>query len=138
MKKKPTKIKDDMALRVARFIIDSHYDANAIIDLYRTAVRQTNDIVSWDLNTHQTFMTEFVSTGRMLCPQRFFGKDIKDALYLKSPRCAHLNDDGTQCDVTDYSKLEVDHIVAWKNGGMTTIDNAQLLCKAHNSGKGGR
>lgn len=49
-----------------------------------------------------------------------------------------LDDNGTRCKETSYSKLEVDHIVPWSKGGTTTLDNAQLLCKVHNSGKGNR
>ena len=35
----------------------------------------------------------------------------------------------------DGAQLEIDHIVAWANGGETTADNLQALCTACNSGK---
>lgn len=36
---------------------------------------------------------------------------------------------------SDGAKLEVDHIVAWANGGETTMDNLQALCVPCNKGK---
>ena len=38
---------------------------------------------------------------------------------------------------TNHS-FEVDHIIPWANGGQTTLDNAQLLCKYHNASKGNK
>lgn len=97
-----------------------------------------NDIISWDMQTHKTFIDKFILNNLKLCPQRKFNKDIKDILYQRSARCAHIDENGQRCTETSYSKLEVDHIVPWANGGQTTLDNAQLLCKHHNASKGNR
>lgn len=35
----------------------------------------------------------------------------------------------------DISEMEADHIVAWSNGGKTSIDNCQMLCKKCNREK---
>ena len=128
-------LKEERALAIAAFIIRSGYSADDIIDYYRGCMRLVNDIPTWDIETHKAFIQAFLK-GLKLDPQRFFNKDVKDQLYAKSPRCAHINDDGTRCTETSYSKLEVDHITPWTKGGRTTIDNAQLLCKHHNASKG--
>ncbi|MBQ2050714.1 MAG: HNH endonuclease, partial [Paludibacteraceae bacterium] len=30
------------------------------------------------------------------------------------------------------------HVTAWSNGGATSIENCQMLCKTHNRAKGNR
>ena len=132
-----TKIKEDRAIAVATYIVRSRYRADDIIDYYRKCMRTVNDINSWDIATHKTFIDAFVN-GLQLDPQRNFTKDIKDELYRRSPRCAHVSDDGTRCTESSYNKLEVDHILPWSKGGRTKLDNAQLLCKSHNTSKGNK
>lgn len=134
---KATKIKEDRAIAVATYIVRSGYRADDIVDYYRRCMREINDISSWDITTHKTFIDAFVN-GLQLDPQRNFTKDIKDELYRRSPRCAHVSDDGTRCAESSYNKLEVDHIIPWSKGGRTKLDNAQLLCKSHNTSKGNR
>lgn len=131
-------IKEERALSIASFIIRNNYDSERILFYYKECTRLQNDITSWDKETHKTFIQKFVLENLRLDPQRTFDKTTKDILYSRSPRCAHINDDGTRCTETSYSKLEVDHIIPWANGGRTTIDNAQLLCKHHNTSKGAR
>lgn len=132
-----TKIKEDRAIAVATYIVRSGYRADDIVDYYRRCMKEINDISSWDIATHKTFIDAFVN-GLQLDPQRNFTKDIKDELYRRSPRCAHISDDGTRCAESSYNKLEVDHILPWSKGGRTKLDNAQLLCKSHNTSKGNR
>jgi hypothetical protein len=135
-----TKIKEDRALAVAAYIVRKNYNADDIINLYRKSMKGINDISSWDIATHQTFIDYFVNSGytASLDPQRNFTKDVKDELYSRSNRCAHIDDKGNHCTETNYSKLEVDHIDPWSKGGRTILGNAQLLCKHHNTSKGNR
>jgi 5-methylcytosine-specific restriction endonuclease McrA len=111
-----------------------------IISLYRKSMKERNDISSWDMATHKTFIDYFVNSNytASLDPQRNFEKDVKDVLFIKMPCCAHIDDNGNRCTETSYSKLEVDHITPWSKGGRTTLDNAQLLCKHHNTSKGNK
>lgn len=37
-----------------------------------------------------------------------------------------------------FSEMDADHVTAWTNGGKTTLDNCQMLCKTHNRAKGNR
>lgn len=135
-----TKVKEDRALTVAAYIVRKNYEADDIINLYRKSMKGINDIGSWDIDTHKTFIDYFVENGysASLDPKRNFDKEIKDQLYARSNCCAHIDDNGNHCTETNYSKLEVDHITPWSKGGRTILANAQLLCKHHNTSKGNR
>ena len=135
-----TKVKEDRALAVAAYIVRKNYEADDVINLYRKSMKGINDIVSWDIDTHKTFIDYFVENGysASLDPKRNFDKEIKDQLYARSNCCAHIDDNGNHCTETNYSKLEVDHITPWSKGGRTILANAQLLCKHHNTSKGNR
>lgn len=135
-----TKVKEDRALTVAAYIVRKNYEADDVINLYRKSIKGINDIGSWDIDTHKTFIDYFVENGysASLDPKRNFDKEIKDQLYARSNCCAHIDDNGNHCTETNYSKLEVDHITPWSKGGRTILANAQLLCKHHNTSKGNR
>ena len=135
-----TKVKEDRALTVAAYIVRKNYEADDVINLYRKSMKGINDIGSWDIDTHKTFIDYFVENGysASLDPKRNFDKEIKDQLYARSNCCAHIDDNGNHCTETNYSKLEVDHITPWSKGGRTILANAQLLCKHHNTSKGNR
>lgn len=135
-----TKVKEDRALSVAAYIVRKNYESDDIINLYRKSMKGINDIGSWDIDTHKTFIDYFVENGysASLDPKRNFDKEIKDQLYARSNCCAHIDDNGNHCTETNYSKLEVDHITPWSKGGRTILANAQLLCKHHNTSKGNR
>ena len=135
-----TTVKEDRALAVAAYIVRKNYEADDVINLYRKSSKGINDIGSWDIDTHKTFIDYFVENGysASLDPKRNFDKEIKDQLYARSNCCAHIDDNGNHCTETNYSKLEVDHITPWSKGGRTILANAQLLCKHHNTSKGNR
>lgn len=135
-----TPVKEDRALAVAAYIVRKNYEADDVINLYRKSSKGINDIGSWDIDTHKTFIDYFVENGysASLDPKRNFDKEIKDQLYARSNCCAHIDDNGNHCTETNYSKLEVDHITPWSKGGRTILANAQLLCKHHNTSKGNR
>lgn len=135
-----TTVKEDRALAVAAYIVRKNYEADDVINLYRKSSKGINDIGSWDIDTHKTFIDYFVENGysASLDPKRNFDKEIKDQLYARSNCCAHIDDNGSHCTETNYSKLEVDHITPWSKGGRTILANAQLLCKHHNTSKGNR
>jgi len=37
-----------------------------------------------------------------------------------------------------FKEMDADHVTAWINGGSTTKQNCQMLCKTHNRAKGNR
>lgn len=127
---------EDMALLLARYVMKHDWDIEKVICYYNTKLHLANDINHWDYATHKEFLGAKFNHGVELCGKRFFSKETKDLLYEKFGGCQHIDDEGIQCRETNYSKLEVDHITPWAEGGQTVIDNAQLLCKQHNSSKG--
>jgi hypothetical protein len=46
-------------------------------------------------------------------------------------RCAFVSDSGKRC--TARAKLEFDHLDPVARGGVTTVENVRLLCRAHNA-----
>ncbi len=58
--------------------------------------------------------------------QRFFPQPLRDALMIAFPECR-----GEMCDVRSVH-CEIDHILAWIDGGLTDDVNGQPLCKREN------
>jgi hypothetical protein len=57
---------------------------------------------------------------------RFFTGATRRAIEIRDRECTH-----PLCDeLAQYS--QVDHILEWRNGGLTTQDNGRLLCPKHN------
>jgi Protein of unknown function DUF262/HNH endonuclease len=65
---------------------------------------------------------------------RAFSQEQRRILWnsTTTPRCSVGNHALTWDDFT------VDHIDPWSKGGRTDLDNAALMCRRHNSGKGNR
>lgn len=133
-------IREEYALILASYIVRNNLNADSIIDeLYIPAVKGINDISAWRISAHLTFIDEFIRNGIKLDGKRFFNNDDKSVLYAKKPFCQHKDENGNyDCTENKYDKLEVDHIIPWSKGGRTNLENAQLLCKLHNSSKGNK
>ena len=58
--------------------------------------------------------------------QRFFPQPLREALMIAFPECQ-----GDGCDVRSVH-CEIDHILAWIDGGTTDANNGQPLCKRDN------
>lgn len=64
---------------------------------------------------------------------RVFSDKIKLAIWEKqNHKCAICGKE------LDYEFMEGDHIIPWCDGGRTTIENCQMLCRNCNRTKGGR
>lgn len=64
---------------------------------------------------------------------RVFSDKIKLAVWEKqNHKCAICGKE------FDYEMMEGDHIIPWCDGGRTTIENCQMLCRNCNRTKGGR
>ena len=66
---------------------------------------------------------------------RAFDDNIKREVYErqnhKCPYCVREGND-KEYNIED---MEADHITPWSQGGKTTADNCQMLCKKHNRKK---
>lgn len=133
MSLKGINVSEDIALTIANYIIRRNYNSINIINAYRICCANINDISKWDIETHKIFIERLINDNMILDSKRFFSKEDKDNLYKKFHSCQEVG-----CTEDRYNMLEVDHIKPWSEGGRTILDNAQLLCKHHNTSKGNR
>jgi hypothetical protein len=63
--------------------------------------------------------------------KRLFTGALRQALDVRDRHCQHPSG----CDVP-ASKCQGDHVFAYSKGGLTELDNGQLLCAKHNRVKG--
>lgn len=95
---------------------------------------------------------EYVLSGETL-PQildvRLFEDSTKSAVYHKQtleakkkgisncPICAS-GASNNRTRIYKLSEMDADHVTAWSQGGSTTPENCQMLCKSHNRSKGNK
>lgn len=53
------------------------------------------------------------------------------------PLCAH-GSNANKTRIYKQSEMEADHVSAWSKGGLSTLDNCEMLCVSHNRSKGNR
>ncbi len=64
---------------------------------------------------------------------RAFGQGMKREAYERQNGvCPHCVRDHFQTQHYEIEEMEADHITPWSEGGKTTADNCQMLCKYHN------
>jgi hypothetical protein len=76
----------------------------------------------------------YIITGdtKYLSIRAFNDKQKREAYDKQKGICANCG------DFFDISDMEADHIIPWVEGGKTTIDNLQMLCKGCNRTKGAK
>ncbi|MEG2242540.1 MAG: HNH endonuclease, partial [Muribaculaceae bacterium] len=95
---------------------------------------------------------EYVLGGEIdkrLLDIRIFEESTKKAAYNRQtdeankkgisncPLCA-LGDNSNKIRIYKISEMDADHVAAWSKGGITSIENCEMLCKTHNRSKGNR
>ncbi|MCX6130065.1 MAG: HNH endonuclease signature motif containing protein, partial [Proteobacteria bacterium] len=66
---------------------------------------------------------------------RYIPRGLKVLILKKADnRCMFIGTNGRRCSQTRF--LEIDHIRPLARGGLTRLDNLQVLCKSHNLFKG--
>ena len=80
---------------------------------------------------------------------RIFDEATKRAVYRRQtseaiaqdksncPLCA-MGHEANRKKIWKQTEMDADHVTAWSKGGVTTIENCQMLCKTHNRAKGNR
>ena len=53
------------------------------------------------------------------------------------PYCA-IGHNALRTRIYKQNEMDADHVTAWSNGGSTSIENCQMLCKTHNRAKGNK
>lgn len=89
--------------------------------------------------TSKSGIYEYVLTGneRVLSVRTFSPAMKREAYERQNHRCPWCINDGVDKDWA-FEEMEGDHITPWSQGGRTTSDNCQMLCKPHNRLKSGR
>jgi hypothetical protein len=59
--------------------------------------------------------------------RRFFEDALRRAIEVRDRHCQHPSG----CDVP-AAQCQIDHIVPWAHGGLTTQDNGRCYCPVHN------
>lgn len=95
---------------------------------------------------------EFVLSGSKdtrLLEVRVFDDPTKKSTYARQtneaaqaetsncPLCA-LGNDANKVRMWKLEEMDADHVAAWSNGGATSPENCQMLCKTHNRAKGNK
>lgn len=65
-------------------------------------------------------------------------EDIKYIFYKYDYKCAYCKYDNDNHNIDYGENLHLDHIVPFSKGGLTVIDNIQLLCRPCNTKKGSK
>ncbi|MFC2138925.1 HNH endonuclease, partial [Bacteroidota bacterium] len=95
---------------------------------------------------------EFVlggSTDTKLLDVRVFDESTKRAVYFKQTKeaeskgisnCSHcaIGHSANKNKIWAIKDMDADHVAAWSKGGLTDIENCEMLCKTHNRAKGNR
>lgn len=83
---------------------------------------------------------EYIFTGneKHLNLRAFTPSQKREAYERQDGHCANVNCPTGRDHKFNISEMEGDHITPWREGGKTTMDNLQMLCKDCNRRKGAR
>lgn len=88
-------------------------------------------------------------SDKRLLDIRMFDDTTKKKVYQKQtqkaqennhsncPLCA-IGDNANKTKIWALTEMEADHVTAWSKGGLTGIDNCEMLCMTHNRAKGNK
>ncbi|HKB88482.1 MAG TPA: DUF262 domain-containing protein [Patescibacteria group bacterium] len=89
------------------------------------------------------------SVDTKLLEVRVFDEATKKSVYTSQtkesetkgksncPLCS-LGHDANKKKIWKLDEMDADHVAAWSRGGVTSVENCQMLCKTHNRAKGNR
>lgn len=114
--------------------------------------RKVNELYSDPYVKSRKGIFEYILGGcvdKHLLDIRIFDEATKRAVYKKQtteaiakgksncPLCA-VGHSANSEKIWKQSEMDADHVTAWSNGGATSIENCQMLCKTHNRAKGNK
>lgn len=89
-----------------------------MVDTKLLEVRIFNEATKREVYTKQT--NEAKLNGKSNCPYCAIGHDVN------------------KNKIWNLGDMDADHVSAWSNGGATSIENCEMLCKTHNRAKGNK
>ena len=75
---------------------------------------------------------------KYLSIRAFTDKMKREAYERQKGVCSWCKKEKKQKQKWDIEEMEADHIIPWNEGGKTTAENCQILCKEHNRTKSGK
>ena len=80
---------------------------------------------------------------------RVFDDATKQTVYKKQTETAEekgvsncsycaIGHDANKAKIWKLNEMDADHVSAWSKGGVTSIENCEMLCKSHNRAKGNK
>jgi 5-methylcytosine-specific restriction endonuclease McrA len=88
-------------------------------------------IANAQLEKRKFAATDRPGRSRSSASPRCIPADVKRAVAERDQgKCAFVSESGKRCG--SRSMLQYDHIEAVAHGGISTVDNVRLLCRAHN------
>lgn len=121
-------------------------DWGELYDLYHEKTYDTqalekriSDLFMDDDVTNKSGVYKYVLSGEeKYLNIRAFTPAQKLAAYERQHGiCPYCKEEGKDI-CYDITEMEADHITPWREGGKTSSDNCQMLCKTHNRIKGGK
>lgn len=110
---------------------------DAEIISYHEKISHSTDAVD-SLQSRNDYLTkklfECIPTIEQKDDQRTFTHEQRLAIFRRDKGCCQvkLHCAGERCD---WDNWQADHIIAWSNGGKTTVENGQVACPACNASK---
>ncbi len=131
--------------RVARYMFKTLPPRERRLAGYIVATREATDQIR-NRKTRHEFWSEILAPcfPTKMAAKRLFGTDLKNALWNAAKVRAGRIDCPNPQRRADcwgriaYEEAVIDHKKAYSKGGLSTLENAQLLCRACNSAKGAR
>ena len=115
-------------LRLAQDLLSHTIPSGDLAEVIERALR----VLIEDLRRKKLAMTAFprISRGQSET-SRHIPAEVRRAVWLRDGgRCAFVSKDGHRCGETRF--IEFHHVVPYAAGGLPTVENIQLRCRAHN------
>ncbi|MGN1060969.1 MAG: HNH endonuclease, partial [Candidatus Coproplasma sp.] len=95
------------------------------------------DLMMDDDVTNKKGIYSYVLTGeeKYLSLRQFTESQKRTVYERQGGICPYCVKEHRQNTHYEYIEMEGDHITPWSEGGKTSIDNCQMLCKEHNRKK---
>jgi hypothetical protein len=109
---------------------NGRYDGRKIEETV-SALMQDDDV------TKRSGIYEYLLSGNeKYLNIRAFTENEKRQVYERQRGiCPHCVAEGREKSHYELEEMEADHITPWCEGGKTSVDNCQMLCKEHNRRK---
>ena len=121
---------------------DSNTKNTDILAFSDSRQQDANNVATRHMILRQIFFEYAAAQGHEMKEKdtkRSFDESQRIALYRKDDglcqECIRENKPRAEC-LVPWSQFDADHVIPHSKGGTTTLDNAELLCHAHNLKKG--